>query len=603
MKLSLMTFPMIAERMAGTLDAKQLCVLARDAGMEELDIMEFELGLYGVTELREAMAAEKLNCGCLISMVPFYTEPDAAVERLQKALEVARSFAAPVLMIVPGGAEEKETCEQRSRQEMLDQTVDFFRRAVELAEPLGIRIGLENTPQYWKPLASAEDCQYVLDQVKGLGLIFDTANMKVADPADDPLAFWELLKDRVIRVHLKDVVIGPFEDGEPCADGQTMRLVPTGSGIIPMRPLLAALRQDGYAGTLTLEYASGGASGDGHTVMLNRHTGFIRSVLADARPLPPCGIIPGLDEPVSRIFFGTAIMPMLMGQDVDSLLDGIYAMGIRAFDCARGYGAAEKSLGSWVRRRNNRERVVLLTKCGNVTKDGVKVNREVILSELETSLQTMQTDYIDIFLLHRDDPDTPVEEIIDCLNRCKQAGKIRTFGVSNWTHQRIAQANAYAVSHSLEGFSVSSPNFGLAEQVEDPWGGGCVTISGEANRDTRQWYADCQMPVLAYSSLGRGFFSGKFRSGDMDAARRLLDPFAVKGYLHPVNMERLARAEALAEQKRCTVSQIAMRYIFSYGLNLFAIVSTVNPDRMTENISAALHPLTPEEVSWLESGH
>ena len=107
---------------------------------------------------------------------------------------------------------------------------------------------------------------------------------------------------------------------------------------------------------------------------------------------------------MSRIFFGTAIKPMLMGKNVEALLDAVLASGINAFDCARGYGLAEKSLGKWIRERNNRDRIVLLTKCGNVNMKGeVRVNRKVILSELNKSLKTLGVKEIDIYLLHRDD--------------------------------------------------------------------------------------------------------------------------------------------------------------------------------------------------------
>ena len=190
--------------------------------------------------------------------------------------------------------------------------------------------------------------------------------------------------------------------------------------------------------------------------------------------------------------------------------------------------------------------------------------------------------------------------MIDCLNEMKQQGKIKVFGVSNWTHQRIEEANAYASAHGLEGFCVSSPNFGLAEQVNDPWGGECVTISGAANADARAWYAEKQMPVIAYSSLGRGFFSGKFHSGDYEGAKKVLDNAGQKGYLHEVNMTRLARAEELAARDQMSVSQIAMRYIFSNEMNVFAVVSTTNPNRMRDNIAAANALLSAEDVAYLE---
>ena len=311
--------------------------------------------------------------------------------------------------------------------------------------------------------------------------------------------------------------------------------------------------------------------------------------------------IPGIDKPVSRIFFGTAIAPMLAGKNVNALLDAVMAHGINAFDCARGYGFAEKSLGRWVRDRNNREQVVILTKCGNVNRKGeVLVNRKVILKELAASLRALNMDYIDIYLLHRDDPKTPVSEIMETLNECKRAGKIRIFGVSNWTHERIAEANAYAAAHGLDGFSVSSPNFGLARQVNDPWGGECVTVSGPENAAAQSWYAENRMPVLCYSSLARGFFSGKFNSFDYEGAKKVLDGPAQKGYLCEENMRRLRNAEVLAEKYGTTVADIALRYVFGSEMNTFAIMSTTNPARLPENVAAANHPLARDEVSLLE---
>ena len=315
----------------------------------------------------------------------------------------------------------------------------------------------------------------------------------------------------------------------------------------------------------------------------------------------PCGEIPGLNKPVSRIFFGTATPAMLAGKNVNSLLDAVYDLGINAFDCARGYGLAEKSLGKWVKERDNRENVVILTKCGNVNMFGhVHVDRKVILSELQKSLKMLDVSYIDIYLLHRDDPNTPVSEIIETLNACREQGKIRVFGVSNWTHERIREANAYAKEHGLEGFTVSSPNFGLARQESDPWGGDCVTLSGPQNAAARKWYAENGMPVIAYSSLARGFFSGKFRAFDYEGAKKVLDGAGQKGYLCPENMQRLKNAEILAQKYHTTVADIALRYIFGSDMNVYAVLTSTNPERMAANASAASRPLSPEDIRFLE---
>ncbi|MBR3332866.1 MAG: aldo/keto reductase [Clostridia bacterium] len=312
------------------------------------------------------------------------------------------------------------------------------------------------------------------------------------------------------------------------------------------------------------------------------------------------GTITGLAIPASRIFFGTATGPFLNGDNADELLDGVFERGVNAFDCARSYGRAEEVLGDWIKRRGNRDKVVILSKCGDIRNGVVKINRQVITEQLEMSLKTLQTDCIDIYLLHRDDPDTPVGEYIETLNEAKRAGKIRIFGVSNWTTDRIREANRCAEAERLEGFNVSSPNFGLARQMKDLWGGGCVSISGPEHQADRNWYSETGMPVVAYSSLGRGFFSGKFRSDDPEGARSVLDSYAQKGYLYPENMIRLRKAEQLAKQYGETVAEIAMRYVFSNRMNMFAVVSTNRPERMDSSIRAAAEPLAPAETAWLE---
>ncbi len=309
---------------------------------------------------------------------------------------------------------------------------------------------------------------------------------------------------------------------------------------------------------------------------------------------------PGLTKTASRIFFGTANPPVSSGDKAAyDLLDRVLESGVNAFDCARSYGEAEEVLGRWIESRKCREKVIILSKCGDVKSGRVSVNRRVIIEQLNQSLESLRADSIDIYLLHRDDSNTPVEEFIETLNEAKEEGKIKVFGVSNWTHQRIETANDYAKSKGLAGFQVSSPNYGLALQVQDLWGGGCVSISDD--KAACSWYAENQMPVIAYSSLGRGLFSGKFRAGDYEGARRYMDSFAQKGYLCEENMKRLSRAEELAKRYGASVPEIAMRYVFSSEMNIFAVVSTTSAERLRMNIRASNNPLSAEDSAYLES--
>ena len=312
------------------------------------------------------------------------------------------------------------------------------------------------------------------------------------------------------------------------------------------------------------------------------------------------GQITGIEQLVSRIFLGTASAPFSIGEDGSELLEGALALGINAIDTARVYGRSENSLGLWLQRPGNREKVVLLSKCGHPAEDGTKrVNAREMRKDLETSLEAMRTDYIDIYLLHRDDPEVPVGEIMETFQEMKEAGRIRAFGGSNWTRERIEEANDYASAHGLMSMTVSSPQFGLANQVVDPWGGNCVTISGPAGKADRDWYRENQMAVVAYSSLGRGMMSGRVRSDDPEGAKEILDSFAQKGFLYPENLERLRRCEELAERKGATVPQIAMSWIFHQGLNAFAVVSSSSVNRLRQNAEALDISLTEDECAWL----
>ena len=313
------------------------------------------------------------------------------------------------------------------------------------------------------------------------------------------------------------------------------------------------------------------------------------------------GKISGVAEPVSRIFVGTASAPFSTGGDGSELLEGALELGINAIDTARVYGLAEKSLGSWLEHPNNRKRVVLLSKCGHPAEDGTRrVNAREMKKDLETSLEALRTDYLDIYLLHRDDPEVPVGEIMEAFHAMWEKGWVKAFGESNWTRERIQEANSYALSHSLRTMTASSPHFGLASQVVDPWGGNCVTITGRAGEPDRAWYRETQMPVIAYSSLGRGMMSGRVRSGDPEGAKEVLDSFARKGFLYPENLQRLARCEQLAREKGATVPQIAMSWIFRQGLNAFAVVSSSRRERLAENAAALEIELTPDECAWLD---
>jgi len=304
---------------------------------------------------------------------------------------------------------------------------------------------------------------------------------------------------------------------------------------------------------------------------------------------------------LSRIVYGCASSAMLAGEDVSELLDKVLALGINVFDTAENYGLSEVSLGNWIASRNIRDKVHIITKgCHPYERD--RVTPEDLVADLEQSFVRLQTDHVDTYFLHRDDSKVPVGPLVEILNEYHKAGKIGRFGGSNWTVARIKEANRYADEHGLVPFTVSSPHYGIGVQAEDPYGGsdGCVNISGPGMEKEREYYEVGQMPVFAYSSLGRGFFTGRVKSDAPEKAAEVLDKFAVKGYCNPDNFERLKRVEEMARSKNATVSQIALAWIMNQKMNVFPIVSSNNIDRFTQNCGALEITLTEDECNWLD---
>ena len=311
--------------------------------------------------------------------------------------------------------------------------------------------------------------------------------------------------------------------------------------------------------------------------------------------------IPYVNKKCSEIIYGTACSPYLDGEYADEVFEGIFSLGINFIDTARNYKLAEKSVGHWLEKYGHRDEIVLLTKCAHPEDGHKRVSEKDIRDDYAVSREYLHTDYFDIYLLHRDDPDVPAGEVVEIMNALYSEGKIGAFGGSNWTYQRIEEANEYAYAHNLIPFSVSSPNFSLAHQAGDPWGWGTVTITGDENKEAREWYRNNQMPVVAYSSLGRGIFSGRIKSTDFERASQLLDEPAMKGYGYKENFEKLAKCEELAFKKGCSVSQIALSWLYRQQINVFAVISTKSPLRMQENIDAISIELTADELDYLSN--
>jgi len=303
----------------------------------------------------------------------------------------------------------------------------------------------------------------------------------------------------------------------------------------------------------------------------------------------PTGSVPGVNKPISRIAMGT--MGHVLGHDnlpkAFAMLDQFVEMGGNTLDSAHIYG--ERDTGNWLASRKIREQMVLISK-GAVS----PCNPETMNAEFKTTLETLKTDYVDIYLLHRDNPEIPVGEFVDALNEHVHAGRMRAFGGSNWSIERLRAANDYAKKKGVVGFTCSSPNFTLADWNEPMWGG-CI---GSRDAASREFYRQSNVALFAWSSQASGFFSGKFKKED--AANPALKDI-VRTWYNDGNFERLARAQELARKKGVTSSEIALSYVLCQPqMNIFALIGPNNFDEMRSSFNALHVQLTERELAWLD---
>lgn len=299
------------------------------------------------------------------------------------------------------------------------------------------------------------------------------------------------------------------------------------------------------------------------------------------------GKIEGVEKPVSLMVMGVMLAGAQMYMPhVSMLFDEFFACGGNCFDTAHIYagGLSEQALGKWIRNRGVREQVVILDKGAHTP----FCNPDDLTKQLMESLDRLQSDYIDLYIMHRDNLDIPVGEFVDVLNEHKNAGRIRAFGGSNWTIERVEAANEYAKSKGLTGFSAISNNFSLARMVEPVWGG-CISSS---DPESRAWFQKTQMPLMAWSSLARGFFV----SGD---PKDLSIPDMVNSWYSDDNFRRQERIKKMSAERGIPIMGIAMAYALSQTMQLYALFGPATIDEMRISLQALDIVLSPDDLKWL----
>lgn len=312
----------------------------------------------------------------------------------------------------------------------------------------------------------------------------------------------------------------------------------------------------------------------------------------------------GIQKPVSQLALGTASYRLEDKDNCFTILDCFLENDGTFLDTGRVYGESEQLIGLWMESRGVRERMIIATKGGHGVGYGLsrKDFAKTVEAELAISLKYLRTEYVDLYMLHRDSPEVPVGEIIEFLNSQLNSRRIHAFGASNWKYDRISEANTYARNHNVKGFSAVSNNISLAVAT-GPFYPGLISVS----KDGEEWHRKTGMPLIAWSSQARGFFAGRYTPQMSVATLQTQNPLSarmIEVYGTDDNFERLRRAAELGKKKGgYSATQIALAWLFRKPFPLLPIVGPQTKAELISCFRAASLKMTRREAEWLNLGN
>ena len=312
--------------------------------------------------------------------------------------------------------------------------------------------------------------------------------------------------------------------------------------------------------------------------------------------------IPGTDLQISNLCFGPATFGALIDERASfEMLDYYVAQGGNCIDTAHVYcdwlnigkSTSEKLLGRWMDARAMRNKVTIATKAGHYAFETPTVSRvtaEDVLIDIRESLAYLQTDCIDFLWLHRDNLELPAGEILEFLNEYKKRGLIRWFGGSNWTVSRLQEADEYAKSHQIQGFS-GVQNLWSVAHLGAPLGDASCVV---AQAGDISYYRDSGLPLFAYTPQANGFFSKMATKGPDD-----LPSHAKNTYLNEPNLRKLDVMCALAAQYQCSINDIVLAYLTSQDFTCIPVFNCSNFDQLKETMRHSGLVLSADELALL----
>lgn len=312
------------------------------------------------------------------------------------------------------------------------------------------------------------------------------------------------------------------------------------------------------------------------------------------------------DMRVSQLCYGTNMLGTAVDQGrTNEILDTFFELGGNFIDTARSYGdwipeapagASERAIGTWLKGKSRNEIIIATKGCFLDMRAGDWRNRVTpadLEKDLSESLDHLGVDYIDLYWLHADNPEAPVQPIIDTLIHHQKAGRIRYFGASNWTPERIREANAYAASIGHTGFAACQPFWGLALPNRE----------NAAQQGYLYYYEDGfqalhaeGMPIIPYSAQSGGYFT-KCDAGGLDAV-----PEGLRArHDNPGNEARLKAVQELAKKHAVTINEVVLSYLTSQPNQTIPIFGASRPEQVRESAKAVTLKLNAEELRQLRA--
>jgi len=302
------------------------------------------------------------------------------------------------------------------------------------------------------------------------------------------------------------------------------------------------------------------------------------------------------DIEIAPLVFGGNVFGWTVDDNTTfELLDAFVDAGFNAIDTADVYsawvpgnkgGESETAIGKWFKKSGKRDKVVLATKVGGEMGPGQKgLSKKYILSQVETSLQRLQTDYIDLYQSHYDDPETPAEETMQAYNQLVQDGKVRIIGASNFEVPRLEEAIKTSLKHEIPSYQTFQPEFNLFDRKT-------------FEEDIAPFTMGINLSVISYFSLASGFLTGKYRSkDDLKGSKR---SGMVEKYLTERGFKILAALDEISAEYQVTPATISLAWLMAHPAVTAPIASATSLEQLHELTQAAAITLDDAAIEKLD---